>query len=134
MRKMALSAMIRQVMPTTPLEGVHSTFGSREIVAVVAFIVCSLSHSYFQSGSVGCLMSQSGRRLLTVGISAKLYSGGGELVLHSRVQASQGSLPAGFPLRNEQRTLSSQISMPAIWNAAPMLQMRLRVPQPRSAS
>src|SRR5262245_27913000 len=91
-------------------------------------------HSYFQSGSVGCLMSQSGRRLLTVGISAKLYSGGGELVLHSRVQASHGSFPAGLPLRNERITLNSQIDMAAIWNAAPREIMRLRVPQPRSAS
>src|SRR5216110_2194459 len=91
-------------------------------------------HSYFQSGSVGCLRSQSGRRLLTVGISAKLYSGGGELVLHSRVQASQGSLPAGFPLRNERMTLNSQIDMPVIWKAAPRLTMILSVAQPRSAS
>src|SRR3981189_3639558 len=34
-------------------------------------------HSYRQSGSSGCLMSQSGRRLFTVGSTAKLYSGGG---------------------------------------------------------
>src|SRR6267142_6119925 len=134
MRKMALSAMIRQVMPTTPLEGVHSTFGSREIVVVVAFIGCSLSHSYFQSGSVGCLMSQSGRRLLTVGISAKLYSGGGELVVHSRVQASHGSFPAGFPLRNETSTLITKISMATAWNAAPIVQIRFNSAQPRPAS
>jgi hypothetical protein len=36
---MALSAMIKQVIPTTPLEGVQAAFGSYEIVAGVAFIV-----------------------------------------------------------------------------------------------
>ena len=56
-------------------------------------------HSYFQSGSSGCLMSQSGRRLLTTGILAKLYSTGGELVDHSSVHASQGSFPAALPLK-----------------------------------
>src|SRR5262245_8035683 len=66
------------------------------------------SHSYFQSGSLGCLMSQRGRRLLTVGISAKLYSGGGELVAHSSVQASQGSFPAGGPLRAERSRLKTK--------------------------
>src|SRR5206468_11060897 len=70
-------------------------------------------HSYFQSGSVGCLISQRGRRLFTVGVSAKLYSGGGEGVLHSRVQASHGSFPARFPLRKERRTLQTKIRVAA---------------------
>src|SRR5258708_5245959 len=35
---MALSAMIKHVMPTMPLEGVHVAVGSKETVAVVAFI------------------------------------------------------------------------------------------------
>src|SRR5215831_9398940 len=55
--------------------------------------------SNFQSGSSGCFTSQSGRRLLTAGSDAKLYTGGGELVDHSSVQASQGSFPAIFPLK-----------------------------------
>src|SRR6266480_3294474 len=33
--------------------------------------VCRI-HSYFQSGSAGCFKSQSGRRLLTSGMEAKL--------------------------------------------------------------
>src|ERR1700730_10249325 len=56
-------------------------------------------YSYFQSGSSGCLISQSGRRLLTTGILAKLYSSGGELTDHSRVHASQGSFPALAPFQ-----------------------------------
>src|SRR6267378_4996874 len=39
-------------------------------------------HSNFQSGSAGCLRSQSGRRLLTVGMTEKLYAGGGESIDH----------------------------------------------------
>ena len=31
--------------------------------------------------------------------SSKLYEGGGEVVVHSSVQASHGSSPAGFPLK-----------------------------------
>ena len=33
------------------------------------------------------------------GIFAKLYAGGGEVVAHSSVHASHGSLPAGLPLQ-----------------------------------
>src|SRR5206468_11805704 len=59
MVKMALSAMIRQVMPTTPLEGLESALASsgtapvaaplvsKGIVAVVAFIECSLMSFVF---------------------------------------------------------------------------------------
>src|SRR6266496_4051929 len=57
MVKMALSAMIRQVMPTTPLEGLQSALDSsgtapaplfsKGIVAVVAFIECSLMSFVF---------------------------------------------------------------------------------------
>src|SRR6185503_1037885 len=143
MVKMALSAMIRQVMPTTPLEGLHSALVSsgtapsplvsKGIVAVVVFIECSC-HSYFQSGALVCLMSQRGRRLLTVGISAKLYSGGGELVDHSSVQASQGSFPAGRPLRRDRRMFITKMSVPITWNATPIVQMRFQIPQPRPAS
>src|SRR5260370_41148651 len=71
-------------------------------------------YSYFQSGSSGCLMSQSGRRLLTTGIVAKLYSGGGELVDHSSVHASQGSFPAASPLTSDLSKLNPNTSTPAI--------------------
>src|ERR1700686_3170876 len=71
-------------------------------------------YSYFQSGSSGCLISQSGRRLITTGILAKLYSGGGELVDHSSVQASQGSLPAGSPLTSDHSKLNTNATTPAI--------------------
>src|SRR6266566_207502 len=105
MVKMALSAMIKQVMPTPPFDKGSKAICSVVGLATAVFIGC---HSYFQSGSVGCLRSQSGRRLLTIGISAKLYSGGGEGVAHSRVHASQGSFPAGCPLRKERTILRTK--------------------------
>src|SRR5437879_13709779 len=69
-------------------------------------------HSYFQSGSAGCLRSQSGRRLLTVGMTAKLYAGGGEGVDHSRVQASHGSLPAVSPLKYDHTRFATKTTIP----------------------
>src|SRR2546428_4228157 len=70
-------------------------------------------HSYFQSGSARCLRSQSGRRLLTVGMTAKLYAGGGGGVDHSRVQASHGSLPAALPLKDAHTRLVTKTTIPS---------------------
>src|SRR4030095_722094 len=74
---------------------------------------CCSSHSYFQSGSSGCFRSHSGRRLRTSGKVSKLYSGGGGVVEHSSVQASQGSSPAGAPRRSDHSTLATKQSTPA---------------------
>src|SRR5882757_5248375 len=71
------------------------------------------THSNFQSGSDGCLRSQSGRRLLTIGIAAKLYAGGGEFVDHSSVHASHGSLPAARPLKYDHSRLMTKTKMPS---------------------
>ena len=72
MTNTALSATIRQSMPTRPLDG--STHGSVVAgIAIVARPSSRVPHSYFQSGSSGCLRSHSGRRLFTTGIVAKLY-------------------------------------------------------------
>src|SRR5437773_12400520 len=69
-------------------------------------------HSYFQSGSSGCFKSHSGRRLRTSGRVSKLYSGGGELVDHSSVQASHGSLPAMAPFLSDRRRLTTRQDTP----------------------
>src|ERR1700730_11448735 len=53
--------------------------------------------SYSQSGSSGGFRSHNGRRLWPTGASSKLYGGGGEVVSHSSVHASHGSLPASSP-------------------------------------
>src|SRR5215467_7848670 len=98
MVKIAASVTMRQYIPRRPrAEGPHRSSGSN--VVTVAALIGIFLYSYFQSGSSGCFKSQSGRRLLTVGITAKLYAGGGELVVHSSVQASQGSFPAILPLK-----------------------------------
>src|SRR5260370_39724366 len=84
----------------------------------------SMNYSYFQSGSSGCLMSHRGRRLLTAGSVAKLYSGGGEGDDHSGVHASHGSLPAGLPLSIDHRRMIPEKRTPAVWTTAPNVTMR----------
>src|SRR5581483_838749 len=49
------------------------------------------------SARSGCARSQSGRRPRTGGTSAKFSAGGGDVVAHSSVHASQGLSPAGAP-------------------------------------
>ena len=66
------------------------------------------AHSYFQSGSSGCFRSHSGRRLWTDGISAKLYAGGGEVVVHSSVHASHGSSPGRSPRSDDDDRLATK--------------------------
>src|SRR5262245_22780687 len=99
MTKIADSAAMRQSMPTRPRVG-SSHFSSAALIVVAdAFMTVLRYWPYSQSGSSGCLRSQSGRRLLTTGIAAKLYGGGGDVVDHSSVHASHGSFPAGLPLK-----------------------------------
>ncbi len=86
--KNAVSATMSATMPTRPAVGQRPGSAPRRGVAAAR-------HSYFQSGSSGCFRSHSGRRLRTTGSVAKLYSGGGDVVDHSSVQASHGSSPAG---------------------------------------
>src|SRR5580700_11700851 len=113
MVNMADSAAIRQNIPTRPREGrIHADSGKDDVKEGLLNWGSPL-HSYFQSGSSGCLMSQRGRRLLTTGMAAKLYSGGGELVDHSSVHASQGSLVQTGPLTRDQSKLQTNTRIPA---------------------
>src|SRR5215471_9835013 len=98
MLKIVDSARIKHNIPTRPRDSTESGISCSGTAMVVA-AKSILLYSYFQSGSSGCFRSQSGRRLFTTGVVAKLYGGGGELVVHSRVHASQGSLPASLPLK-----------------------------------
>src|SRR5262249_33532144 len=89
--------------------------------------------SNFQSGSSGCLRSQSGRLLRISGTATKLYSAGGEVVAHSRVQASHGSLPAAAPFRSDQMTFQTKHAIAAAWKITPVDAIRLTDSQPLPA-
>src|ERR1700722_3549182 len=108
MVKIAVSAAIRQYIPTGPRAGRFQRISASGIVTDGALIEL---YSYSQSGSSGCLRSHKGRRLLTSGNVAKLYVGGGEVVDHSSVHASQGSLPANSPRKYDQIRLPAKINM-----------------------
>src|SRR5215510_11340573 len=49
--------------------------------------------------------------------------GGGEVVAHSRVQASQGSAPASSPFRSETMTFTTKKSTPMAWRGTPRVVM-----------
>src|SRR5439155_1654451 len=101
-------------------------------VSLCHLVTLSPCHpSYRQSGSSGCFRSHSGRRLRTVGITAKLYVGGGEGVDHSSVQASQGSAPAGRPLRSDTMALYTKSAKLGTWIIAPSVVSWLSSVQPR---
>src|SRR5262245_36382524 len=110
----ALSVVISPITPTLRRDGSDHSANSAGSVRVLALAIAVPSdYSYFQSGSSGCFRSHSGRRLRTSGRTSKLYSGGGEVVDHSSVHASQGSSPAGLPCRSDQRRLTTKQPTPA---------------------
>src|SRR5271157_3562247 len=133
MQKIADSAAIRHHMPTRPRNSCASGISDCGRATVVAAIRAS-PYSYFQSGSSGCFKSHSGRRLRTTGIFAKLYSGGGEVVLHSSVHASQGSFPAGLPSKYDPTKFTTQNRTPATWKITPTEIIRFHISQPRPGS
>src|SRR5271169_533693 len=131
MVKIALSAAIKQYIATGPRAG---SFHSISLTMLGTGMALMGFYSYFQSGSSGCLRSQSGRRLLTTGVTAKLYSGGGEVVDHSSVHASHGSFPAGSPFKSDQARLATNTSTPAIWKNTPTVTIRFQISHPRPGS
>src|SRR5262249_32292189 len=103
--------MMSDAMPAFPRSGRLQFPGVSRAVAVVAAPIAFSLHSYRLSGSSGCFKSHSGRLLATVGMEAKLYTGGGELTDHSSVQASQGSLPALAPFQYEMTRFATNTRM-----------------------
>src|SRR3954453_14965845 len=73
------------------------SFGSRRPGGAAA----SLGGSFPSrpSSSSVYLRCQNSSRCVTVGMSAKLYSGGGDDVIHSRLRAAHGSVGAIGPRR-----------------------------------
>src|ERR1700681_775726 len=105
-------------MATGPRAGRSQRISASGIV-LDGVLMSILPYSYCQSGSSGCLRSHSGRRLFTSGMAAKLYVGGGEVVDHSSVHASQGSLPASSPRKYDQSRLPMNTNTPAAWKKTP---------------
>jgi hypothetical protein len=77
------------------------------------------------------LWSQNGRALLTVGTTAKLYSGGGEVIVHSSVAASHGSAGAGSPDRRLRATFQKKNTIENAMTNAPTVLTIFQVSQPR---
>src|SRR5262247_4223425 len=129
MENRVVSVRIRQTIATFRLDGRFQSPGSKargkDASLIIDYSPSLLPHSYFQSGSSGCFRSQSGRRLRTIGSVSKLYSGGGEVVVHSSVQASQGSSPASAPRRRETSRLATKQRRPRAWKSAPTEEIRL---------
>src|SRR5204862_7397251 len=69
--------------------------------------------------------SRSGRALVTYGIRSKLCSGGGDVVYHSSVSASHGSLAARAPTRAVFTTFQRKTSIPIVITPEPIVESRL---------
>ena len=84
--------------------------------------------------SSGWFWSQTGRRDRIGGIFKKLWCGGGEVVAHSKVAASQGLSPAGIGFSHDTTTLTTKSATETSRIAAPTLEIRFRVVKPSDAA
>src|SRR5215831_9133185 len=78
--------------------------------------------------------TQNSSRSCTVGTTAKLYTGGGEGIVHSRVRPSHGSAGAGAPERVGVTTFHRKMSRESAMVKAPMVATRFQKFQPRSGA
>src|SRR6266487_1525552 len=76
--------------------------------------------------------TQKSSRSWTMGSTAKLYTGGGEGIVHSRVRPSHGSAGAGAPERVVLTTLPRKTRKDSAMVKAPMVATRFQKFQPRS--
>src|SRR3954465_13693236 len=80
--------------------------------------------------SSGDFRSHNGYRDVTVGMTAKLYSGGGDGIDHSSEGAPHGSLPAIAPRFRLIQRFHAKISTDTAWMYAPIELMRLKTSNP----
>src|SRR5207253_1201691 len=73
--------------------------------------------------------SRRGRALATNGTRSKFQAGGGEVVYHSSVSASQGSLPTRRPTRAVLTTFTRKTSTPRARIPEPIEEIRLYASQ-----
>src|ERR1700704_1271638 len=78
-----------------------------------------------------CSVFQRGSRLVTVGMTEKLYTGGGDGMLHSSVAPPQGSLGAACPCRL-RHALKRNTRIDTPMRKAPTVETRFREPTPSS--
>src|SRR6266513_6241208 len=64
-------------------------------------------------------------------MTAKLYGGGGEGIVHSSVPPRKGSGPAGAPRKRLQARLAKIITRPTVRMKAPIVSARLYASHPR---
>src|SRR5229473_3745476 len=76
------------------------------------------------SGRSGFAISHNGRRLRIGGSASKFSCGGGEVVAHSSVHASQGLSPATLPRKNEVAKFQTRISAAALMKKTPVVESR----------
>src|SRR5436305_8548925 len=117
--------------PTNPRSGRFQCSSMLAGGAGSAMPVVIFTYSNFQSGSLGCFRSHRGRLLRTTGSFSKLYSGGGELVVHSSVHPSHGSSPASWPERSECTTFTKNVRIERAWKKTPMVSNMFQNSQPR---
>ena len=113
------------------------------VLVVVAVRTSRDDPRRFALGRSRCTCGARSRRGAHDGISAKLYSGGGEGVVHSSVRASHGSAPASSPALRLETTLKMNTRIDsAIVNApdgrdqvpeVPAHSSRIRIDPPRHA-
>src|SRR5215510_5756026 len=78
--------------------------------------------------------TQKSSRSWTTGSTAKLYTGGGEGMVHSRVRPSQGSAGAGAPERVVDITLARKTRSDSAMMKTPIVETRFQKFQPRSGA
>src|SRR5437879_11169629 len=77
-----------------------------------------------------CSVFQRGSRLVTVGMTEKLYAGGGEGMLHSSVAPPQGPVGAARPGRALCHTSRRDTSIETAMRKAPTTEARISPEQP----
>src|SRR6266446_2087452 len=78
--------------------------------------------------------TQKSSRSCTTGTTAKLYTGGGDGIVHSRVRPSHGSAGAGAPERVVLTTLARKTRKETAMVKAPMVATRFQKFQPKSGA
>ena len=81
-----------------------------------------------------CFCSHSSSRPCTVGMTPKLWTGGGEAMVHSSVRPSQGSGLATAPARIVFHTLAMKTRNDTAIRKAPTVDTRFQKFHPRSGA